>query len=188
MTTIDLVIIIVLAIGTVLGFMKGFIKQIISMVGLIAGLLVARALFGVVGEKLAVEAGMSVTFGQILAFILIGVIVPIGLSVVASILTKVTSAVHLGFINRWLGAGIGLIRYGLIVSIAIQLIQFVDVKNSLIQKTTKEQSALYYPMEKFGGIFYPAFKTVANEIINSADSDESEEDTDTNNSDNTNNI
>ena len=100
MTTIDLVIVIVLAVGAIVGFMKGFIRQIVSMVGLIAGLLVARALFGVVGEKLAAEAGMSVTFGQILAFILIGVVVPVGLSVAASILTKVASAVHLSFLNR----------------------------------------------------------------------------------------
>lgn len=173
MTTIDLVIVIVLAVGAIVGFMKGFIRQVVSMVGLIAGLLVARALFGVVGEKLAAEAGMSVTFGQILAFILIGVVVPVGLSVAASILTKVASAVHLSFLNRWLGSGIGLIRYGLMVCIAIHLIEFIDVKDSLIEKTTKQDSVLYYPMERFSDVFYPAFKAVAKELIENTDPDES---------------
>ena len=44
------------------------------------GLLVARALFAGLGEQLAVAVGTSVTFGQILAFLLIGLIVPLVLS------------------------------------------------------------------------------------------------------------
>lgn len=132
MESLDLVIVIMLALGAIVGFMKGFIKQVISMVGLIAGLLVARALFGAVGEKLAVQVGASVTFGQILAFFLIWIIVPIGLSIVASVLTKVVSMAKLGFFNRWLGSGIGLIKYGLLVSMFINLIEFVDSNNQLI--------------------------------------------------------
>lgn len=165
MNTIDLIIVIVLAVGAILGFMKGFIKQVVSMVGLLAGLLVARALFGAVGERLAVETGMSVTFGQILAFVLIGVIVPVGFSILGSVLTKVASAVYLSFINRWLGSGIGVIRYGLIVCIAIHLIEFLDVKNSLINQTSKQESVLYYPMERFSSVFYPAFKSVAEQLM-----------------------
>ena len=164
MTTLDLIIVIVLGAGAVVGFMKGFIKQVVSMVGLVAGLLVARALFGVVGEKLAVEAGMSATFGQIVAFLLIWIIVPLGLSLVASVLTKIASTVHLGFVNRWLGSGIGLIKYGLWVSMVINLIQFIDVKDHLIHKESKEAAVFYYPMQKFAGIFMPAFKTVAKTV------------------------
>ena len=77
MATIDWVIIILLALGAVSGFMKGFFKQLAAVVGLIAGLLVARALFASLGEQLAVAVGTSVRFGQILAFLLIGLIVPL---------------------------------------------------------------------------------------------------------------
>ena len=123
--------------------MKGFVSQVISIVGLIAGLLVARALFGVVGERLATEIGTSVTVGQILAFILIGIIVPLGLSIAASLLTKVLNVISLGCINRWLGSGVGLIKYALLVSMAIRLIQFIDADNTLMQSTMRPLSA--YP-------------------------------------------
>ena len=164
MTTLDLIIVIVLGVGGVIGFMKGLIKQVASMVGLVAGLLVARALFGVVGEKLAVEVGMSATFGQIVAFLLIWIVVPLALTVLASVLTRIAGKVHLGFVNRWLGSGIGLIKYALLVSMFVNLIQFIDAHDSLIHKESKEASALYYPMQKFAGIFMPAFKTVAKTV------------------------
>ena len=164
MESLDLVIVIMLALGAIVGFMKGFIKQVISMVGLIAGLLVARALFGAVGEKLAVQVGTSVTFGQILAFFLIWIIVPIGLSIVASVLTKVVSMAKLGFFNRWLGSGIGLIKYGLLVSMFINLIEFVDSNNQLIFAEKKQASVMYYPMQRFAGVFAPAFKTITKRV------------------------
>lgn len=110
METLDWIIVVVLALGAISGFLKGFLKQLASIIGLVAGLLVARALFAAVGEQLAVKVGTSVTFGQILAFLLIGLVVPLGLSILASALTKIVDMVSLGFINRWLGAGLGTIN------------------------------------------------------------------------------
>ena len=156
--------IIVLGAGAVAGYLNGFFKQVVSIVGLIVGLLVARALFGVVGEKLAVGVGMSVTFGQILAFLLIWIIVPIGLSLLASILTKMADVISLGILNRGLGAGVGLLKYALWISIVINLVEFVDVKSSLIHAESKEASILYYPMQKFAGVFKPAFKSVTKTV------------------------
>lgn len=161
---LDWIILIVLGMGTIGGFIKGFIRQLASLVGLVAGLLVARALFGVVGERLAVEVGTSATFGQILAFLLIWIIVPLGISLIASILTRIVEMVKLGFVNRWLGAGMGLIKYALLISMFIHLIEFIDTENTLIRLETKQQSSLYYPMERFSSVFAPAFKAVADTV------------------------
>ena len=51
----------IVGLGAVVGFSKGFIRQLASVVGLVAGLLVARALYASVGEKLAMETGTSLT-------------------------------------------------------------------------------------------------------------------------------
>ena len=42
-----------------------------------------------------------------------------------------------------------------------QAIEFVDSDNKLISATKKEESLLYYPMETFAGIFFPAAKNMA---------------------------
>lgn len=149
MATIDWVIIILLALGAASGFMKGFFKQLAAVVGLIAGLLVARALFAGLGEQLAVAVGTSVTFGQILAFLLIGLIVPLVLSLLASALTKIVDMTGLGFINRLLGAVLGVIKYALVISLVIHFIDFADSKDNLIHSTTKGSSLLYYPIKDF---------------------------------------
>ena len=165
MTTLDWIIVIVLGVGAVMGFMKGFFKLLASTVGLIAGLLVARVLFGVVGERLSVEIGTSATFGQILAFALIWLVVPVGIAIIASVLTHVADAVSLGFVNRWLGSGLGLLKCLLLVSMFIHFMEFIDPKDTLINATAKQESLLYYPVEKFSGIFLPVMKNVTKQLI-----------------------
>ena len=157
----------VFLLGAIQGFIKGFVRQLAGLVGLVAGLLIARALFGVVGERLASQMGMSVGFGQILAFGLIWMVVPITLSLMAYLLTKTLEAVRLGFINRWLGAGLGAIKYLLAASILICVIEWVDADGTLlINKEQKEQSKLYYPMEQLAGVFLPAAAEWATTVEN----------------------
>ena len=107
MTVLDWIIVAIISIGAILGFTKGFIRQLASIVGLVVGLLVARALFASVGEKLAEELGTSLTFAQVVAFILIWLLVPLVFLLLASALTRVIEIVHLGFVNRILGAALG---------------------------------------------------------------------------------
>ena len=61
MTAIDIFILVILGIGLVSGLTKGFIKQACTLIGLVAGLLVARALYTMVGEQLAPHIGTSVS-------------------------------------------------------------------------------------------------------------------------------
>ena len=165
METLDMLMAGVFLLGAIQGFIKGFVRQLAGLVGLVAGLLIARALFGVVGERLASQMGMSVGFGQILAFGLIWMVVPITLSLMAYMLTKTLEAVRLGFINRWLGAGLGAIKYMLVASMLVQLVEFIDAKNELLSETTKSSSVFYYPMGKFSGVFLPAIQTVTRQLI-----------------------
>lgn len=165
MTTLDLTITSIILIGAILGFTKGFIKQLASIIGLIAGLLVARAFFASVGEKLAIELGTSVSFGQVAAFILIWLIIPCVLSFFASMLSKVAETVHIGFINRWLGAGLGIIKYALLSSMIIYFIEYIDSKDNLIPSTTKKQSLLYYPIKDISGMFIPQIKNITKQLI-----------------------
>lgn len=151
--------------GAVLGFSKGFIRQLASIVGLIAGLLIARALFASVEERLAEELGTPLTFAQVVAFISIWLVVPIVFLFLASALTRVIDIVKLGFVNRMLGAGLGVLKYMLLVGIAIHFIEFVDSKDNLIKSTVKQESVLYYPMEDFSDIFYPTIKNVTKQLI-----------------------
>ena len=165
MTTIDIIILIALGAGVIIGFMKGFIRQLASILGLIVGLLAAKALYTSLAVKLCPTVTDSMTVAQILAFVIIWIAVPLIFTLVASVLTKAMEAVSLGWLNRLLGAGLGALKYLLLVGLVVCVSQFIDTDSQLISQTKKEESLLYYPMERFAGMFFPAAKEVTQQYI-----------------------
>ena len=165
MTIIDIILLVVIGAGAVIGFIKGFIKQLASILGLIVGLLAAKALYVSVAERVFSKITDSMTFDQILAFVVIWVVVPMLFLLVAAWLTKAREAVSLGWLNRWLGAGLGALKFLLLVSLLICVVEFIDSDNTMIDRTMKEESVLYYPIESFAGMFFPAAKEVTEQYI-----------------------
>lgn len=165
MTIIDIILLVVIGAGAVTGFIKGFIRQLASILGLIVGLLAAKALYVSVAERVFSKITDSMTFAQILAFVVIWVVVPLLFLLVASLLTKAMEAVSLGWLNRWLGAGLGALKFLLLVSLFICVVEFIDSDNTMIDRTMKEESVLYYPIESFAGMFFPAAKEVTEQYI-----------------------
>lgn len=166
MATIDIIIIGTVGLGAVIGFMKGFVKQLASLLGLVIGLIAAKTLYASLAEKLCPALTDSMTVAQVLAFILIWVAVPLFFALVASLLTRAMEAVSLGWLNRWLGSGLGALKFLLLASLLIGVLEFIDGDNTLISQTKKKESVLYYPMKGFVGIFFPAAKAVTETIIN----------------------
>ena len=154
MAIIDIIILAAFGLGAIIGFMKGFVKQLASLLGLIVGLLAAKALYASLAVKLCPMLTDSMTVAQVLAFVFIWLAVPLLFSLVASLLT------------RAMGAGLGALKYLLLTSLLIGVIEFIDGDNTLISKTKKKESVLYYPMEEFAGIFFPAAKAVTEQIVN----------------------
>ena len=164
MEVIDIIILALIGVGVIQGLMKGSIKQLASIVGFVAGLLLARALFGTVAEQLAPALGTSITIAQILSFILIWVAVPIGCSLVASVLTKALDVVNLGWLNRLAGALLGAVKVMLLIGLGIYVLEYIDPKNEMISKTTKKSSLLYSPMKELVDQCLPVVKDMTDDI------------------------
>ncbi|MBQ8769854.1 MAG: CvpA family protein [Bacteroides sp.] len=164
MEVIDIIILILIGVGVIQGLMKGSMKELASVVGFVAGLLLARALFGTVAEQLAPALGTSITVAQILSFILIWVAVPIGCSLVASVLTKALEVVHLGWLNRLAGAMLGAVKMMLLAGIGIYVLEYIDPKSEMVSKTTKKASVLYTPMKELVDQCLPVVKDVTDDI------------------------
>lgn len=166
MAIIDIIILVLIGIGTIWGVTKGFLRQLASLIGLIVGLLVARALFAEVGDWMVSTIGVPDTIAQILAFFMLWIAVPILFSLFATFLTKALEVVHLGWINRLLGGGLGAIKFMLLIGLVAHLLEYVDAKNELIPQNVLSESVLYKPMYDFVGIFIPAIKGAGEQIMN----------------------
>ncbi|WP_307757546.1 CvpA family protein [uncultured Mediterranea sp.] len=165
MTTLDIIILVVLGAGAIVGFSKGFLKQLASLLGLVAGLLIAKALYATVAERVFLPLTDSLTVAQGIAFVVIWLAVPLAFLLLASLLTKAMEAVSLGWVNRLLGAALGALKAALLVSLLVCVVEYIDTDNTILKKTKKQESVLYYPMEKFAGLFLPAAREVASELL-----------------------
>lgn len=143
MATIDIIILAMIGVGVIMGLIKGFVKQMASIVGLIAGLLMARALFGIVAERLAPVLGTSTTVAQVLAFILIWIAVPLGFAFVASLLTKALDAVH-RMVEPLVRQRIGSIEVYDTDRLAIHVIEYIDPNNEMISATKEGISVILF--------------------------------------------
>lgn len=135
------------------------------MAGLIVGLVAARMLYLSLAEKLCPTVTDSMTAAKVIAFIMIWIAVPLIFTLIAAIFTKAMEAVSLGCVNRWLGAGLGALKYLILVSLLINVMEFIDKDNHVVSKTNKEASVLYYPIQSFVGVFFPAIKEVTKNYI-----------------------
>lgn len=165
MAVTDIVILIVIGAGIVMGLMRGLIKQACAVVGLIAGLLVARALYGMVGEQLAPHIGTSVSVAQIISFVVIWAVVPTILMVAGMALTKVLEVAHLGIVNRLLGAVLGALLHVLFLGMLFKVIEYMDPDEKLIREKTKEESVFYNPVKETTGLFFPVIEKITHDII-----------------------
>lgn len=165
MKTIDLLILLVIGAGAVKGYLQGGVKLLVSMVGLIVGLYIARLLYMPLAEKLCPAVSSSMTFNQVLAFIIVWVAVPLLATLAGSFFTKTLEAMHINWLNKWAGIVLGGLKYLLIISLFINVVQFIDSKNQLISKDNKQEAILYYPVQKVAGIIFPLVKEVSNKYI-----------------------
>lgn len=151
----EILIYIVLAIGAVLGFKQGAFKQVANFLGVAVGLLIAATLYHQFGDFLADKTGAGNGFGRFIAFILIVIVVPIALGWVAAFLTEFFKKLKLNFLNRLLGAIVGVICYALILSIGLNLYDFVVSNAGFKPEKLDERPTLYYQVKHATQIIIP---------------------------------
>lgn len=166
MAILDIIILAFFVWGAISGFMKGFLKQLATLLGIIVGLLAAKALYVMVAEQYMSKITESATIAQIIAFVLIWIGVPLLFALFAEIFTRALEIISLGWLNRLLGAGLGALKFLLVASLLISVFEFFDADNRIVEKNIKDESALYYPMKDFAGIFIPVAKDVTEQLLN----------------------
>lgn len=103
---------VILIVAGITGFCKGAVKMGAHFAGTIVGMILAYLYYREVGEFIAPYIGTDGSTSNIVAFPIIAFLVPVAFGVAGTMLTKVLGAVHLGLLNRLLGAAISMVCYG----------------------------------------------------------------------------
>jgi membrane protein required for colicin V production len=107
MNWLDIVIAIVLVINLLIGLKTGLIKMVISLVGLVLGIFLAGHYYRTLADKLTFIS--SAKAAEIAAYVVILILVLVVAAVVAGLLSKLASAIMLGWVNRIGGAVLGVV-------------------------------------------------------------------------------
>jgi len=119
---IDLFILGALLISLVLGFWKGFIRSLTALAGLVLGVAAALKYHAVVGSYLGKISSLDPLISTILSMILIFIGVQVVFVLIRRLLDALIDLTRLGWLDRILGAAMGICAGGVLVAATVQAV------------------------------------------------------------------
>jgi len=151
---VDILLLILLAVGFVSGLVSGAVKQIVSLAAFVGGFAIASLYYQQLGEVLAGVLPMPV-FCRVVAFVLLWVIVPIVARLAGALLTSLLDGLFaMGLLNRLLGGIFGTAKYALVLGAFVWLFSSAN----LIKEETLQESKLCRPLKAIPEYVYNALK------------------------------
>ena len=142
MATLDIFILVILAIGLLRGFKTGFLKQAASLIGTILSFVLAASFMEAGGRLLEVNFGMDSGFGPILAFIAIFVAVKLAVFTVARSAETLLESANLTGLDRLAGGVAGSLKAAVVMSLVFLMIGYAQLPGQI----SRESSELYVPV------------------------------------------
>jgi membrane protein required for colicin V production len=151
----DIIFIIVFCWAAFRGFTKGFIVQIASLAALIIGILGAIKFSSFLCEILKARFNWHTEYLPIFSFAIIFIAIVVLVHILAKLLEKLADLTALSFINQLLGAIFSMIKYALIISVFLVLLNSLNSKTKFLPEKQIKSSVLYAPISILAPLFYP---------------------------------
>lgn len=142
MGVLDIVILIVLAVGIARGWSTGFTRQAISLAGLILSFVLAVTFMDSLGVIIEAELGVSRELGPLVAFAAIFIVVKIISTFIARSADSAVKVMHLGGLNRIAGGAAGAIKAGFVMSLIFVAISYAHLPGD----QARNDSMFYAPV------------------------------------------
>jgi len=140
------------------GFTKGFILAIASFIGFWLGIWgsihFSNYLIPLLKDKFEITSAYLPVAAFFTTFLLILLLVYL----LALFVQKIVEGMALGILNKLGGAVFNFLKYALIISVFISIINGIEQKHELIPSKLKSESVLYAPLGKIAPLIVPSFK------------------------------
>ncbi len=158
MTTIDIIILAVLALAGLMGYRKGLISQVIIILALLVGVWAAIHLSSAVGgmlvENFAFARQNTMAWSLAITFLL----AVVGVFILGRFVEKALQAIHLNLVNRLLGFALGVVKGLLLVSMVLTALEFGGVMQDIDRTEDGKEALLVGPVRAFAPTIYPSLK------------------------------
>jgi membrane protein required for colicin V production len=145
MNLLDFILLIPIIWLCIRGFQKGLIIELASLVGIILGIIAAYYFGGYVQDFIKEYLSLKEHTSRIIAYILIFLVVLLIVWLIGKMLEGVIDVVAMGWLNKLLGAIVGLAKGIVVVCIILYIFEKTDPRQNVITPSVKEKSMFYQP-------------------------------------------
>ena len=161
MNYFDIIIVIPLLWGAYKGFKKGLIIEVASFFALFLGIWGGVKFSSVSAKYLGEMFEISDKIMPLISFSITFILIVIAVFALAKILQKFIKMIALGLVNKITGAAFSILKFGLIISVILNLVNTVNSTINFIDPEMQESSLLYKPVSKIALIVIPGLKDMS---------------------------
>ena len=141
MNTLDIILLVLLAIGFYFGYKKGFLTQLASILGLGIAYVLSGTLSGKLHLYLVENNVLQEDTSKWISYVLCFVGIIILIKLLNAIIVKFLTLIGLNFINKFAGAGLNTLKWAIVLSI---LMYFASDLNIFDVIELKDNTISYY--------------------------------------------
>jgi membrane protein required for colicin V production len=156
MNLLDFIILIPIVWLCIRGFQKGLILELASLIGIILGIIAAYYFAGYVQGFIKDHFSFKEHTSSIIAYIAIFITVMIIVYLIGKMLEGLIDVIALGWLNKLLGAIVGLAKGIVVVCIILYIFEKTDTRQRVITPPVKEKSMFYQPLMQLVDFVLPA--------------------------------
>jgi len=158
MNSLDLFLLIPIAVGFIFGLFKGLVKELASLAAIVLGIYGAKLLAPAVSDILITKFDFSSKTAIPMAYLLLFIAIGIAFLLLAKMLDKLFDSISLGGLNKLFGGIFGGLKYALIISVLLNVFDALDSRFSILKSDTKENSIAYDPIIKLAPTLWEGTK------------------------------
>ena len=157
MIWIDILILAIIGFGLLHGLYVGGVRELGSLLAIIAGVIFGKLLAPWTATQL-IQWGVNEGLAHLTSYVLVFIVMALGVNLLARGLTSILKRADLGPFNRLVGALIGTLKYALLASLLLNLVDMIDPNEQLLSHDVRSRAICYSPVKSLAGVAWDEWK------------------------------
>ena len=158
MSWFDIIVFLVLLGAFIKGMRKGLAMQIAGLAAIVIGAIFAGKAANIILPYLLEIINISSNVAVMLSYAIAFIIIVVGIKIIGRMLHNLFEALYISFLNKILGAALGVVSASLVLSILVNLAVILDTEQDIITERIKTETFFYSKIQKVAPIIVPYLK------------------------------
>lgn len=167
MNTLDIILLVALALAALSGWHKGIIVQACGIAGLLLGILFAMRF----SRRVGLWLHLSEEVAPVLGFVLILIVSILVLALVGYLFKKVFRLTGFGIVDRIGGLALCVVKIGLLLAVLVNFFARMNRVYDWVPQREIDQSVVYRPLRDMTATIFPFLVEMKDKLFDEANAD-----------------